>query len=126
MILGDDPGFDWPGNVGKAVLTFITIGLYAALACVAVWWLLGATAGAHDAADWINQLQLHNRMGEFCCGPADCAAVDGARETPAGYAVGSEIIPYAEAMPFSIDGRLWICRAPDGHRRCVFNRPPGT
>lgn len=88
---------------------------------------------AHDDAAWIAQQNLKSRVGETCCGTNDCTAIDpkDVSESPGGYIIGrsfggDELVPYSEAMPFSIDGRLWICRKPDGSRRCVFNRPPGA
>jgi hypothetical protein len=91
-------------------------------------------AFAHESADWIRQQQLKNKMGEFCCGVQDCAAVEKADfiAGPGGYIITrkergprEEHIPYSEAMPLSIDGRLWVCRKQDGSRRCVFDNPPG-
>ena len=104
---------------------------FAALTGIA---LLSSAALAHEDADWIRLQQLKNRMGEYCCGAQDCAAVD--KEAfiagPGGYIITrkaqgprEEHIPYSEAMPFSIDGRLWVCRKQDGSRRCVFDQPPG-
>ena len=94
--------------------------------------LLPTSILAHDDAAWIQQQQLKNRMGESCCGAQDCTAIDKAsyHEGPNGYVIVhkrglNEVIPYSEPMPFSIDGRLWVCRKPDGSRRCVFNQPPG-
>jgi hypothetical protein len=95
---------------------------------------LSSAAFAHEDADWIQRQQLRNSMGEYCCGVGDCHPVDKANfiAGPGGYLVArtargprEERIPYSEAMPLSIDGRLWICRRPDGTRRCVFDQPPG-
>jgi hypothetical protein len=95
---------------------------------------LPSFAFAHEEADWIRQQQLKNRMGEFCCGTQDCAPVNKVDfiSGPGGYIITrkergprEEHIPYSEAMPMSIDGRLWICRKQDGSRRCVFDQPPG-
>jgi hypothetical protein len=86
-------------------------------------------ARAHDDAQWILDQKLTNRVGEWCCGPNDCEAVEAGdvRAGAGGYRLNSgELIPYGETSPLSIDGRLWICRRPDGTRRCVFDRPPGS
>lgn len=97
--------------------------------------LLSPFALAHEDGAWIQDQKLRNRMGEWCCGVGDCAAVDKSSfyPGPGGYIITrsprgarEETVPYSEAMPFSIDGRLWICRRPDGTRRCVFDQPPGT
>lgn len=93
--------------------------------------LLAGPALAHDDAEWIRAQGLKNRMGEMCCGPQDCNAVDPARVklTDKGYAINqgswTEVIPYSEPMPFSIDGRIWICRSTRymNNRLCVFDRP---
>ena len=96
--------------------------------------LLPTFAFGHQDADWIQRQQLRNRVGESCCGTNDCNPIDkdGFYPGPGGYVVTrsfrggrEEVVPYSEAMPFSIDGRLWICRRPDGSRRCVFDQPPG-
>lgn len=96
--------------------------------------LLMSTACGHEDAAWIAQQKLKNRMGEACCGVSDCSPVDKHRfyTGPGGYVLPhqfqssrDEHIPYSEAMPFSPDGRLWICRKSDGTRRCVFDLPPG-
>lgn len=101
---------------------------------VAVILSLSSFSLTHGDADWIQQQKLKNTMGEYCCGVQDCAPVDkaGFYAGPDGYVVirqpqggREEHIPYSEAMPLSIDGRLWICRKQDGTRRCVFDQPPG-
>lgn len=123
--------YDFLRDLLRSLLIGLAIWIVALTVAALVFVALVRLAHAHDEADWIRQQSLKNRLGEYCCGPIDCSAVDPARvhETAAGYLVdgapgGPEIIPYSEAMPFSPDGRLWICRAQDGHRRCVFNRPP--
>lgn len=84
----------------------------------------------HDDADWIGKQGLRNQFGEWCCGIQDCQPIDPANVIVGigGYHIRSngstEIIPYSETMPLSPDGRLWVCRRPDGARRCVFDRPP--
>lgn len=108
-------------------------------------------AFAHDDAEWIARdgyvscrsggaLRAMTRSDKrynpiicgSCCGVNDCIGIPkwAYKETPDGYAaaVGAmgilpgEVIPYAEAAPFSPDGRLWICRVPNtGTRRCVFD-----
>lgn len=97
-------------------------------------YLLPLAALAHEDADWIRRDGLKNRMGEYCCGVQDCQAVDpeNVKEGPGGYEIsgvvgGFELIPYSEPMPFSIDGRLWICRYNTDRlrRRCVFDKPKG-
>jgi hypothetical protein len=87
-------------------------------------------ARAHDDAQWIMDQQLRNQVGEWCCGRGDCNAVEksGFTVTSGGYQliVSGETIPYSQTMPLSIDGRLWVCRRPNGTIRCVFDRPPGS
>lgn len=106
-----------------------------AIAFAVAFTLMGIAhpAWAHDDAQWIQEQQLKNRQGEYCCGVSDCMAVDRTTytESSGGYVIthpltkNVETVPYSEAMPFSIDGRLWICRKGDGTRRCVFNQIPG-
>ncbi len=101
-----------------------------AIAFALAFTLLGIAhpAWAHDDGQWIADQKLRNRQGEWCCGAGDCHPVDKANytESAVGYTLKStEVIPYPEAQPFSVDGRLWVCRRPDGVRRCVFDRPPG-
>lgn len=87
-------------------------------------------ARAHDDAQWIMDQRLRNQVGEWCCGKGDCNAVEasGFRTTSGGYQLSAsgETIPYSQAMPLSVDGRLWVCRRPNGSIRCVFDRPPGS
>ncbi len=100
--------------------------------------LAAAGAHAHDDGQWIQDQGLKNKLGDPCCGFRDCNAVNPSRvsEGPAGYVIDdgagrpAETIPYPEVMPFSIDGRLWICRNPDrtyakgpNGRRCVIGPP---
>src|SRR5262245_56439849 len=93
----------------------------------AIMILAMALARGHADADWI----ARDRYFSWCCGVNDCAAIDPKRvkESPGGFVIdwgggATEAIPYAEAIPLSIDGRLWVCRKPDMTRRCVFYRPP--
>jgi hypothetical protein len=103
-------------------MTIAGVALLAALA--------GGPARAHDDGQWIMDQQLRNRVGEWCCGKGDCDPVDksGFKVTSNGYqlAVNGETIPFGETMPLSVDGRLWVCRRPNGTRRCVFDKPPGS
>lgn len=99
------------------------------LAALAVLAALSPAMG-HDDAGWILQGQHKNARGEFCCGPMDCKIEHDAVARVSGWTIegeGSrnEFVPYSEAKP-TPDGRLWICRYPDGRRRCTFGLTPGT
>jgi hypothetical protein len=102
----------------------------AGLVAIALAALAVTAARAHDDGQWIADHGLRNRAGAWCCGKQDCAPLAAAqfKTGPRGYLIAKtgEVIPYSEPMPFSIDGRLWICRAADGSRRCVFDRRPGS
>ena len=112
-------------NAGVVIMALGILGLIAALLYVAT-----SAVSAHDSAAWIQEQSLSNRVGEWCCGPQDCNAVEPKdfTATPDGYLVPAtgELIPYSEPQPFSPDGKLWICRRPDHSRRCVFDKPPGS
>ncbi len=93
-------------------------------------------ARGHDAAQWIADDALRNTAGEWCCGKNDCEPISPAsKDNPAGFVIvpggywlngTKESIPFNEVAPLSIDGRLWICRRPDGSIRCAFDRRPGS
>lgn len=105
--------------------TLVSIALAFALVIVGCAVLL-----AHDDAQWIMDQQLRNKAGEWCCGRGDCEPIDkdGYTVTPRGYRLtaSEEVIAFSETSPLSIDGRLWVCRRPDGTRRCVFDGPAGS
>jgi hypothetical protein len=90
------------------------------------------SAVGHEDGGWIGKQGWKNRVGDFCCGARDCFAVAEADYVagPGGYRLNFrgkiEVIPYEETMPFSIDGKLWVCRDYTGKRTCVFDRPPST
>lgn len=101
--------------------------------------LLSGVASAHES--WISRGGLKNTAGEWCCGAYDCRSYSEAKEDGTGWIVdnskvekspaygprdGTEHIPYDEALPFAPpDGKITICRRPDGSRRCVFGLKPG-
>jgi hypothetical protein len=84
-------------------------------------------ARAHDDGQWIMDQKLRNQVGEWCCGKGDCNA-EAHTVGRGGYSLTAtgELVPFSAAMPLSIDGRLWVCRRPNGTIRCVFDRPPGS
>lgn len=92
--------------------------------------VIACPALAHDDAQWIMDQQVRNRVGEWCCGRGDCNPVnkDNYTTTARGYRLTEtgEVIPYNETIPVSIDGRLWVCRRPNGSIRCVLDQPPGS
>jgi hypothetical protein len=110
------------------------------VAMVALLWLHQNALG-HDS--WISRGAFRNSAGQWCCGQNDCAVMDeGSVATiSGGYAVHGmatvrnngafirwridETVPYSEAQP-SPDGAYWICKLPDGTRRCFFAPPPNT
>lgn len=90
--------------------------------------LLCASAEAHDDG-WISKGNLRNTKSELCCGMHDCKVEHDAVVRSWGWSIegeGSahEDVPYSEAMPTQ-DGQLWICRRPNGTRRCTFGLLPG-
>jgi len=96
--------------------------LIGALVALLTLWL--GRADGHDI--WISQQARRNPAGEWCCGEGDCFVADKLQETKDGYLLpNGELIPFSEAMP-SMDGAFWVCRRPDGTRRCVFAPPPGS
>jgi hypothetical protein len=109
-------------SAGKALLSMVGAAVLAACAT--------GTARAHDEAQWIMDQRLRSQTGEWCCGQGDCNPVEksGFKVTANGYQLmaNGETIPFGETMPLSVDGRLWVCRRPNGSRRCVFDRPPGS
>jgi hypothetical protein len=79
---------------------------------------------AHES--WISDRGLKNGAGEWCCGDYDCKGYNEAISTPKGWVVDGELVPYDEAIPIAPpDGRVTVCRRPDGTRRCVFGIKPG-
>ncbi len=79
-------------------------------------------AHAHDSEQWIAKKLLRDPIsGQFCCGPADCRALEDGdvKEVTGGFAVHmstypempdiDEVIPYSRAMPFAPDGRYHAC-----------------
>jgi len=97
----------------------------AAIALVAS---IGAAASAHGPAQWINDGQYKNEMGELCCGERDCAelADDDVSATADGYFIKSlrETVPYSQAQP-GRDGKYWRCQW-GGERKCFFAPPPSS
>lgn len=88
------------------------------------WWAISTYAYAHES--WINRGGFKNGAGEWCCGEHDCKTYTRTSSTAAGWMIEGELIPYDEAMPVAPpDGKLTICRRPDGTRRCVFGLKPG-
>lgn len=87
--------------------------------------LVSGFAFAHD--NWINRGGFKNAAGEWCCGDYDCKSYTRTSSTTLGWMVDGELVPFDEAMPIAPpDGKLTICRRPDGTRRCVFGLKPGT
>ena len=84
-------------------------------------------AWSHGPAQWIQDGNYKNAVGELCCGERDCFELADAdvRITAAGYVVVSmkETIPFDQATP-SPDGRYWRCQW-GGTRKCFF-APPGS
>jgi hypothetical protein len=110
----------------------ITEALLTSALAIVLAFVVAVTAGlvsarAHDDGQWIMDQQLRNQVGEWCCGKGDCNA-EAHTVGRGGYSlIGTgELVPFGEAMPLSIDGRLWVCRRPNGTIRCVFDRPPGS
>ena len=78
---------------------------------------------AHDA--FISQQNLRNAAGEWCCSEVDCKELNYTPKPVEGgveLREGNEFIPMKEIMPLS-PSAWWICRRPDGTRRCVFSPP---
>jgi hypothetical protein len=99
----------------KVLPTVIAFATLAASALVAV---------AHDS--WISKGGYRNAAGEWCCGTLDCSSPERIATTGSGWVInGNEFVPYDEAVP-SLDGKVWICRRPNGTRRCVFGPPPNS
>ena len=99
--------------------------------CVVAVLAVAATislAGAHGAAEWIQQGGYKNGVGELCCGERDCAEISGAdiKVTAGGYLIVSinEVVPFSEATP-SPTGTYWRCFW-GGKRKCFFAPPPNT
>jgi len=109
------------------VLAFVGCVVFAGLAGLVILFIWTTVTWGHGPADWINQGQHKNGLGELCCGERDCFELaDGdVRITPAGYFVVSinEVVPFHQATP-SPDGRYWRCQW-GGARKCFF-APPGS
>ena len=103
-------------------------GLIVCLAFLAMM----APAFAHDS--WISHGGYKNNAGEWCCGDYDCKSLDydKVKSTANGWLVEGELVPFDESIRINgkdvvpPDGKLTICRRPDGSRRCVFGLKPGT
>lgn len=93
----------------------------------AIVFLIALSDGAAGHDIWISQQGARNKAtGEWCCGAGDCFVTDKLREIEGGYLdPKGEFIPFSETQP-SPDGAFWICRRPDGTRRCVFVPPPNS
>ena len=82
---------------------------------------------AHGPAEWIQNGNYKNAMGELCCGERDCFELSDAdvKVTSAGYYIVSikETVPFGEATP-SPTGTYWRCQW-GGTRKCFF-APPGS
>ena len=113
--------FEWRDAIIAALATLIP-SLVFILMLLAI--LLPRPARGHDS--WINRGGYKNGAGEWCCGDYDCKSYQAA-SNPTGWLVGDgELVPFDEAMPIAPpDGKLTICRRPDGSRRCVFGIKPG-
>lgn len=90
--------------------------------------LAGAGSGwPHGPAQWIQDGQYRNAVGQLCCGERDCVEIDSADVaiTRAGYFIRSlnETVPFDQATP-SPTGTYWRC-VWGGERKCFF-APPGT
>ncbi|HWM45740.1 MAG TPA: hypothetical protein VNR11_02380 [Xanthobacteraceae bacterium] len=97
---------------------------------MAVYLLLTTCAFAlgHGAAQWIQDGQYRNAIGDLCCGEHDCAqlATEDVSVTAGGYLIKSlhETVPFEEATP-SPDGKYWRCFW-GGKRKCFFAPPTST
>src|ERR1041385_8998142 len=118
-------------NRRYSVMTFgeWVIILAASLAVVSIFCflLLGILllnpAIGHEG--WINRGGFKNGAGEFCCGDYDCKSYASVSSEAKGWIIDGELVPYDEAMPVAPpDGKLTVCRRPDGTRRCVFGVRP--
>ncbi|HZP68391.1 MAG TPA: hypothetical protein VFB29_00490 [Pseudolabrys sp.] len=105
------------GAVAVALLSAILLVLF-------LVWALSTYANAHES--WINRGGYKNGAGEWCCGDYDCKSYGATTSTATGWMLDGELVPYDEAMPITPpDGKLTVCRRPDGTRRCVFGIKPG-
>lgn len=99
--------------------------LLSSLALTAI--LSAAPALAHDI--WINKERRINQAGEWCCNTHDCKPVK-ATAIKGGYRIDGtgEFVPNDDAAMAGAGGDddYWLCRRPDGTRRCFFFPPPGT
>lgn len=81
---------------------------------------------AHDSAQWIQDGNYKNEVGELCCGKRDCFELpsDDVKVTAQGYYIISikENVPFSESSP-SPTGTYWRCQW-GGMRKCFF-APPG-
>lgn len=102
--------------------------------------MIGSTCPTYSHDSWVSKGGLKNGAGEWCCGDYDCHTYDKTETTASGWRVNNkginksgwanapetELIPYDDAMPLAPpDGKLAVCRRPDGTRRCVFGLKPG-
>lgn len=103
--------------------------------------LFSCSSRAHDNAQWIQNGNYKNAVGELCCGKRDCGLyVGGTIEHEAGgyrvnatFQVGDgagavtyhveEFVPESDATP-SPTGDYWRCQW-GGSRKCFF-APPGS
>lgn len=89
--------------------------------------LLVSSASAHGPAQWIQDGNYKNNVGDLCCGERDCGELaDGdVVAIPGGYFIKSlnETVPTSQATP-SPDGKYWRCFW-NGQRKCFFF-PPGA
>lgn len=122
---------DWLAFAIRFVL--YVVALVVALALIgsimlALFLLAAPSTLAHGPAQWIEQGQYKNAVGELCCGERDCAelASDDVAITASGYFIKSikETIPFSEATP-SPTGTYWRCFW-GGKRKCFFAPPPNT
>jgi hypothetical protein len=83
---------------------------------------------AHGEAQWIQDENWKNAVGELCCGERDChqLAEDDVEVRRDGYFVRSlnVVIPHGQALP-SINGRFWVCIW-GGEVKCFFAGPMGS
>jgi hypothetical protein len=93
--------------------------------------LLPGAARAHD--NWVSRGNYRNAAGEWCCNAYDCKDGLSFRATSIGWLMETgELVSYDEGVldiarraVIPPDGKVTICRRPDGTRRCVFGPKPG-
>jgi len=90
--------------------------------------LLTTISHAHGPAQWIQDGEYKNALGQLCCGEKDCFELSDSDVVNAadGYFVKSlnELVPYHDATP-SPDGKFWRCEW-GGSRKCFFAPTPGS